>query len=509
MARRSWVVRRGGGVTDARAKTWLLVLPALLAACAAPPDAAMTPASPAAVVPAIAPAAAQAVAPAVAARELARGYVLLGAGGQPLARTISPGGPCPDLTVDGAALPTRLRAGAQTVAQRPRQAKQSAFPLQVCEAVLPPGAAHVRLGSAALPVPAAQIARIVVLGDTGCRAKSSERAFQDCADPVAWPFARIAAAAAREAPDLVIHVGDYHYRESPCPATLECAGSVWGYGWDTWQADFFDPAAPLLQAAPWIVARGNHEECARAGQGWFRLLDTAPLQPSRSCDDARDDDAGNFSPPYAVPLGDNWQVIVFDSALASRPPDPARPADVLRLKRYRENLLQVDALAAAPGMHSFFLSHHPVLGYTVSAAGVRFGNPTLVSAMRAAHGTRYFAPGIAAGLHGHVHSFQALDFASDHPPAIVAGHGGDQLDGTLEGRVLEPSDPSVEGVRIAAVAHAHSFGYLVLERAGAGWVVHARRPDGSALTDCTLRDLRLACDDRVATTRPGHPAAGG
>ena len=33
-------------------------------------------------------------------------------------------------------------------------------------------------------------------------------------------------------------------------------------------------------AAPWIVVRGNHESCSRAGQGWWRFLDPRPLAPA-------------------------------------------------------------------------------------------------------------------------------------------------------------------------------------------------------------------------------------
>ena len=69
-------------------------------------------------------------------------------------------------------------------------------------------------------------------------------------------------------PDLVVHVGDYHYRENACPAgDAGCSTSPWGYGWDAWDADFFTPAKRLLAVAPWIVVRGNHESCDRAGQG--------------------------------------------------------------------------------------------------------------------------------------------------------------------------------------------------------------------------------------------------
>ena len=37
--------------------------------------------------------------------------------------------------------------------------------------------------------------------------------------------------AAAQKPDLVIHVGDYYYRETPCPAgEAKCAGSPFGWG---------------------------------------------------------------------------------------------------------------------------------------------------------------------------------------------------------------------------------------------------------------------------------------
>ena len=115
-----------------------------------------------------------------------------------------------------------------------------------------------------------------MLGDTGCRIKGAT--LQACNDPAQWPFPQVAAAAASLKPDLVIHVGDYLYRESACPPGNQgCAGSPWGDNWTTWQADFFTPAQPLLAAAPIVLARGNHEDCKRAGPGWLRLQGPPPL----------------------------------------------------------------------------------------------------------------------------------------------------------------------------------------------------------------------------------------
>ncbi|MFX8848454.1 hypothetical protein ABTM68_19140, partial [Acinetobacter baumannii] len=82
----------------------------------------------------------------------------------------------------------------------------------------------------------------------------------------------------------------------------------------------FAPAKPLLEAAPWIVARGNHETCSRGGQGWWRLLDPRPLESARDCNDPANDAKGDYSPPYAVSLGERAQVVVMDLSHAGTTP---------------------------------------------------------------------------------------------------------------------------------------------------------------------------------------------
>jgi hypothetical protein len=99
------------------------------------------------------------------------------------------------------------------------------------------------------------------------------------------------------------------------PAAKEVAGAMDGILGAT---IFFLPAKPLLQASPWVVVRGNHESCSRAGQGWWRMLDPRPLLPGRDCNEAANDDQGDFSAPYAVPLGQSSQLIVLDTSNTSR-----------------------------------------------------------------------------------------------------------------------------------------------------------------------------------------------
>ena len=194
------------------------------------------------------------------------------------------------------------------------------FPVRSCEVAVPGDAVAAVLDGKALPLPRPNPQRIVVFGDTGCRLASRD-ATQDCNDINSWPFPRIAAMAAAARPDLVIHVGDYHYREEACPVDhAGCAGSPWGYGFDAWNADFFSPAAPLFAAAPWVLVRGNHEDCNRAGEGWFRFLDRLPMEPA--CRD--------FTGAFVARLGD-FGIVVVDGAKAEDPKgDPSDMASTLR-----------------------------------------------------------------------------------------------------------------------------------------------------------------------------------
>ncbi len=133
----------------------------------------------------------------------AAAWVQYVAGGGAEVRAIADGKTCPTLLIDGAAAPMQVRA----------EADQN-FAL-VCSAPLPAAANAASVAGIALPLPVANPQRIMVFGDTGCRIKGTIA--QACNDPKAWPFAGIAKAAAALKPDLVLHVGDYLYRESPCP----------------------------------------------------------------------------------------------------------------------------------------------------------------------------------------------------------------------------------------------------------------------------------------------------
>jgi hypothetical protein len=382
-------------------------------------------------------------------------------------------------------------------ASKPELTKPSAFPARICEASLPPDAKSVRLDGEPLPLPPKVVRRIVVIGDTGCRIKAADNAIQACDDPKAFPFAAVAKSAAAWKPDMVVHVGDYLYRENPCPdGASACSGSPWGYGLDAWQADFLSPAAPLLRAAPWAMVRGNHESCDRAGQGWQRLLDPSPLAANRTCDDPANDPIGNFTDPYAVPLGNGAQIVIWDTAVASY---SAFPDGDPRRTAYLANAQRIAALAKAVP-HTILANHHPVLAMAAQRDKqgqdrIAPSNLSLIGALAEADPAIY-SPGIDLLLSGHVHVWEQLSFGGHLPSQIVAGFSGTQEDTVPLPEIL-PADFKTAGGAVpdAFSSWVDGFGFMTMERTGpADWKVEIHDTAGGVVNRCTIKGRISKCD---------------
>ena len=411
------------------------------------------------------------------------------------ARAITTASSCPVMSwSDGQTMMTTrtepgivaARSGKETAEPKP-----AVFPVRSCEAAIPAGVRSVRVDGLTLPGEPAAIRRIVLFGDSGCRMKGTE-AFQNCKDEAQWPLSAIARIAAQKQPDLVIHVGDLHYRESPCPAGNDgCAGSPWGYGYDVWEADLFIPAAPLLASAPWVFVRGNHEACNRAGVGWFRFLGARAWSEAVSCNDPQGDAEAeaDFTPPYAVALSPDTQLIVFDSAAVS---SHAYPSDSAPFKRYRALLDQVDRLAAQKP-HNIFVNHHPVLGFGGSPEGTaKPGNAGLQSVMEVTHPTRLFPPNVDLVLNGHVHLFQALSFSSGQPAEIVVGNGGSAMEGQVEEANAMVSHPA-PGANVRTFTTQPGFGFATLDRHDEGWQLTEWSVGGAAIESCAIVGSTMNC----------------
>jgi hypothetical protein len=385
-------------------------------------------------------------------------WVELGPSGVVLARAITKAPACPELVVD------------DVVARMEERAAPSPpdYPVRSCQATLPRDARRVVLEGRALALPARRPRRIAVVGDTGCRLKAVD-GFQACNDPQAWPFAAVARSVARWRPDLVIQVGDYLYREEPCPeGNLGCQGSPFGQNWQTWDADFFSPAAPALGAAPWLFVRGDHELCSRAGPGWFRFLDPRPLPAT--CEDVTE--------PYAVDVG-RVRMLVLDSALASEKP-PLNPEPYVS---------QFDALRAMAGANAWLLAHRPLWGLLPDATGASVSvlNPTL----QAASGN-VLASGVRLVLTGHIHLAEVLGFAGDRPPQMVVGISGTLLLPQITAPLV---GMSVAGDRLATATTIARHGFSTFTPRRGGWEVTIRDVSGAAMARCRLRGRSAACSE--------------
>jgi hypothetical protein len=357
-----------------------------------------------------------------------------------------------------------------------------AFPVRVCEARLPLGTASVDIGRHTYRRPAAAPARMAVLGDTGCRIKRAQ--VQNCDDPQAWPFPRVIASIHGARPGLVLHVGDYWYREFCAADQPGCArGGPLGDNWAAWDADFFRPAAPLLASAPWIFLRGNHENCGRGGEGWFRFLDPGerPAAAESYCQ--------RFTPPYTVRL--SWvDLLVMDSGCAA---EGTRCTEELE-GTWAEYRREVAAVAAMAGSRPAWLVTHTPLWAAVPFSGAdSTGTRSLQEAVARLDGGR-LPYAIQLAVAGHVHLFQALDWGGVRLPQLIVGNSGTALDPALttrqEGRVLN-------GVAVRAFSGFSGFGYaLASPSAGGGWTLDVRGADGRALTRCRAASLRLTCEAR-------------
>lgn len=414
-------------------------------------------------------------------------------------RAITRASACPLIEWDGKTSQSmQVRAVAATVPARAdgaqKDSKQTVFDVLTCEAAWPANAKAAKIESQDVPAPRADIQRIVIVADTGCRMKASDNAFQACNDGKYWPWAQVAASAAATKPDLVIHIGDIHYRESPCPpGNSGCAGSPWGYGYDTWQADLFKPAKALLEAAPWVFVRGNHESCFRAGQGWFRFVDSHPFTAGRSCNDAELDEDADYSSPYAVNISPQTQLVVFDSSKTSGKPYAAKdPA----FAKYTANLLTVNALTKQKPQ-SFFLSHHPLLAIAPVKGTDKIksgGTGGLVSVFEAGQPKRLLPDGVAVAMHGHLHYFEAISFKTTHPTSLVMGNSGSVNDGSIPTKVPANTE-AYPGAIISNYAATAEYGFATLDRvpATANWILTEYTAAGKPVFRCAVDGGKSEC----------------
>jgi hypothetical protein len=421
--------------------------------------------------------------PVVHAQTTLNRWIQFGTGGTVLARAITTGTTCPALSVDGTA-----------VAMAPRAAPSQALPVLECEASLPMGGSSAVIDGVALKLPVAHPRRIVVVGDTGCRVVRTVA--QACNDPLQFPLARIATFAAAFSPDLIVHVGDYYYREAACPpwsagdgATTGCGGSPHGDAWAAWNADWFSPAQPLMAAAPIALTRGNHESCERGAVGWFTLLDPSPYNPAAVACTAGS--AYDFTAPYVVQAGD-VALLMFDSSYANDF-HVTKPS----VATYQA---QLDAILPQLPPATILVTHKPAYGL-ISSKGT--GADAVVQGGDADEQS-LFAAGVPQPikllLSGHIHNYQAVQVSDPaYAPQLVVGNSGTLLDPQFVPATTAGATYSMPGAgttaSLAGTADQAEFGFAVLDVIPGGFIANLFDLNGLPHGHCVVQlpTRKLAC----------------
>ena len=376
-----------------------------------------------------------------------------------VARAIVSGSKCPQITIDGAASPMRVRAEAS-----------KDYPLS-CEADVPAGAKSASIGKHELPVAKVGTStRIAILGDTGCRRKIDKDdesvELQDCNDPKKWPFSTVAGSIAKWNPDLVLHVGDYYYREAKCNDG-KCVDA--SYTFHRWDDDFFRPAAALLPNAPWVFVRGNHEECKRAAEGWFRYLDSRRFSWESETQCKSDLE---FTPPWTATAG-ALRFLVLDSA--NLDDTNLNEAQVTRFGG------QLATLAGAPA-GSWLVLHHPFWAVRKKEAVT----PTLWAAWKNA-GEK--APPVALAVSGHIHLLETLGFVDATLPQVVAGNGATML----AKKPKQGSGVNVGGRTVTDFYVDDHFGWIAATKGPNGWTFEIMTPKGKTRATCSVTASTIDC----------------
>ncbi len=407
---------------------------------------------------------------------------------------------------DGSGAPVQTRA---RINPAPKN-----FPVRVCEAVINASAV---VGDTEFRLPAlpSKVRHLVVVGDTGCKPKDQNGCHQHSRHH--WPFNRIAKSAAKSAPDLVLHMGDYNYRGTPGhiqvngtkvqvydagdntgTACCKLSGPYYGQNspgsdtpdqWQNWWLDFFEPAADLLAAAPWVVARGNHELCSRAGPGWFFFLHPGSSLPEvgtgeRVCPPATDTKPLVFDTPYRIDLP-SLSVVVLDSANACDQGD-------LHQTHFDRQFKSIQKLVdtASPDNRVWLQSHRPLWAVKkadgTSAPGSM--DPSgkyayIDQTLQAAFAKHPLRKPLSLVVSGHMHRFQVISFEGDsrRPSQLVVGNGGVALASNHPKHGFSLPIDGMTGIGFGLKA----FGYMDLRLGDAeAWTGQLLDDTGKVLASC-------------------------
>ncbi|MGZ3773613.1 MAG: metallophosphoesterase [Pseudobdellovibrionaceae bacterium] len=325
--------------------------------------------------------------------------------------------------------------------------------------------------------------RIIVVGDTGCRLNETKygAAYQNCGDAKEWPLKTVLASAVEEKPDLMVHLGDYHYREK-CSNSEFCKNfqdSV-GYNALAWEQDWFIPAREVPFSTPWLFVRGNHEDCHRAFEGYFSWISTE--KQTLNLKEKEKEKCEEIEPTkyyvFKSESGEKMLWIQFDSsALADREDlDSSQIVDQW-LPKFREMKNKIDEIQP---QFVWFFTHRPAFGYALFNKKIVPTSPVLEMALRKSEVLKK----IHVLFAGHVHASEVIALPGN-PIQIVEGNGGSSLD-LID--IPRASQTQSDEIKWSATTKKTDFGYLSLTRRSSmnSWQMDFKNSTGKLVQRCSL-----------------------
>jgi hypothetical protein len=100
-----------------------------------------------------------------------------------------------------------------------------------------------------------------------------------------------------------------------------------------------------------------------------------------------------------------------------------------------------------------------------------------------------FPQNIELMISGHIHAFEAINYAGNVAPQLVAGNSGDILSDVP----TNLAGINLGGLPVASGLTLPGFGYLLLTRTGAQWNVDVYDILGAKERSCVFAARKLAC----------------
>lgn len=348
---------------------------------------------------------------------------------QLIARATTASNDCPNIRINNKDLKMHFRSDYQD-----EHLKQK---IKVCEHNVT-GSYSVEIRDKKIKLPNKDIKRFVVIGDSGCESSffDSKHDYQNCNDPNAWPFKELADKVSTLKADFIIHMGDYAYRNKYTNKLDKVKNEQ--MQWFFIREEFFKPANNMLNSAPMIFVRGNHESCNKMGIAWFQYLSSNKYE--QSCKGAEE--------PFDLSF-DDLNLVILDTSDTHG----SLEYSASELDKYKKLFSKLDGNAKDS---SWLLMHHPIIALKKLNETELFPDILDASVINAAFDKKYVSK-FPVAISGHFHVLAHLKRNEDKMEQFIVGNGGTPIHRTKH-KFYQYDDKKSTGEVLA------NFGYLVFDK---------------------------------------------